>query len=306
MPLPNFLIVGAAKSGTTSLSHYLNQHPQVFIPPDNKEPNFFIMEGRKLPPFEGPADAKTLYEKIYRFSITNLEDYQSLFQAAHSAIAIGEASIPYLYFPQAPKRIKHYVPNVKIVAILRHPVDRLYSHYLMVREKYLLEPLELFNALEQEEKRIRNNWGWDWHYANLGMYATQLQRYLQRFDRDQIHVILYEDFRLDPIDTIQGIYRHIGVDETFIPDTSKRSKVSYKSRSLALNRVLNGSNPVRERLKKQLPKSVYKRAIARANRWNSKPVPPLPAKVRANLTEQFREEIFHLQDLIHRDLSHWL
>ncbi len=305
MALPNFLIIGAAKSGTTSLANYLKQHPQVFIAPSNKEPNFFIVEGLELPPFSGPADSATLYEKIYKYSVTDVDSYRSLFQEVSHEKAIGEASVPYLYFPQAAERIKKYIPDVRMLVVLRNPIDRLYSHYLMVREKYLLEPLELAQAIAQEEERIRNNWGWDWHYVSMGMYYNQLKLYLDLFDREQIKVFLYEDFCLDPVGVVQAIYRHIGVDDTFVPDISKRNKVSYASRSLMLNRLLNSSNRLGSDLKRLLPKTLYKRFIFYSNRWNSIPVPPMASDIRERLKALFREDIIKLQDLIRRDLSAW-
>lgn len=306
MTLPNFLMIGAAKSGTTSLASYLNQHPQVFIPPNNKEPNFFIVEGLNLPPFGGSASSKRLYEKIYKLSITNIEDYQRLFEDPKGAKAIGEASVPYLYFPQAAERIKQYIPNVKMIAVLRNPIDRLYSHYLMVREKYLLEPLDLPQALAQEKARIRDNWGWDWHYAAMGMYHTQLQHYWTLFDPAQIKVLLYEDFCVDPVGTVQAICRHIEIDDAFIPDISRRSKVASKSKSLLLNRFLNNTNVIRAGFERLLPQSSYKRFISYGNRWNKMPVPPMPSDIREELRALFQDDILSLQDLIHRDLSTWI
>ncbi len=306
MTLPNFLIIGAAKSGTTSLASYLNQHPQVFIPPHNKEPNFFILEGLELPPFDGPAASKTLHEKIYKFSITDFETYRLLFQEAEAARAVGEASVPYLYYPQAPQKIKAYLPDVKLIAILRNPVDRLYSHYLMVREKYLLEPLTLPHAIAQEQTRIRLDWGWDWHYASLGMYYTQLRRYYDLFEKDQLKIFLYEDFCQNPVEMVQEIYRYIGVEDTFVPDMSKRSKMSYQSKSLLLARCLDPNSSLGGYLKRVLPSSVYRKAIAPIKKMNRSPSLPLPVEIREDLKDGFREDVLSLQTLINRDLSAWL
>ena len=306
MTLPNFLLIGAAKSGTTSLASYLNQHPQVFIPPDNKEPNFFMMEGLDLPPFGGPADGKTLYEKIYKFSVTDFERYQALFQKAGGVKAIGEASVPYLYYPQAPEKIKTYLPDVKLIAILRNPVDRLYSHYLMVREKYLLEPLTLPRAIAQEPERIRLNWGWDWHYASLGMYYTQLKRYYDLFEAEQLKVFLYEDFCQNPLETVQAIYRHTGVEDNFIPDMSKRSKASRQSRSLFVAQALDSNSAFGGYLKQVMPHRPYWQLVRTLKKLNSRSVSPLSVEMRDRLKNHFREENLQLQGLIKRDLADWL
>ena len=107
MTMPNFLIIGAAKCGTTALYHYLNQHPEVFMSPE-KEPRFFALEG-ETPNFQGPADARG----INRCRYTNLDAYRSLFESVSGEKAIGEASTLYLYSSKAPERIAHHVPEAR-------------------------------------------------------------------------------------------------------------------------------------------------------------------------------------------------
>ena len=305
MTLPNFIIIGAAKSGTTSLYYYLKQHPQVFMS-SNKEPNFFAFKDLELPPFSGPVDSRILYEILYKYSITDIERYQALFREVSDEKAIGEASVRYLYFPQAAARIKKYIPKVKLVVMLRNPIDRLYSHYLMMREKYNFEPLSLAKALEQENERIRNNWGWDWHYTQLGMYYRQLKCYVDLFEREQIKIFLYENFCLDPVGVVQDIYRHIGVDSSFIPEMSQRSKESGRSRNHSLNHLLNEPNRIRSSFQRVLPKPVYNWIVSYGNRWNRIPIVPMATENRQNLKGLFREDIAKLQSLIDRDLSAWL
>src|SRR3954452_17434204 len=123
MTMPNFLIVGAAKSGTTSLYYYLKQHPQVFVSPV-KEPKFFAYEGEKVV-YRGPGDAEN-----NRRLVNNLADYRALFGGANGAKAIGEASPVYLYSPKACERIRHYLPDAKLFVILRDPAERAYPSFL--------------------------------------------------------------------------------------------------------------------------------------------------------------------------------
>ncbi len=152
MTLPNFLVIGATKSGTTSLYTYLKQHPEVYMP--MKEPNFFALEGREPPFFRGPEGWKEPSQK----RITDLEGYRTLFAGASGEKAMGEVSPLYLYAPQAAYRIRRYVPEAKLVAILRNPVERAYSAYMhLVREDR--EPLGFAEALKEEERRIQSNWG---------------------------------------------------------------------------------------------------------------------------------------------------
>ncbi len=167
MTLPNFLVIGAAKSGTTALHEYLKQHPQIYMSPQ-KEPHFFSLEGKKVD-FRGPGDKR---EEQLNNSVTNIEDYRKLFQGVSNEIAIGESSTSYLNNPEAPERIRHYIPNAKLIAILRNPVARAYSSFLhMVQRGY--EPLTDFaEALRDEERRIRDNWMGLWHYKQTGFSIT--------------------------------------------------------------------------------------------------------------------------------------
>src|SRR5215218_4707583 len=123
MTMPNFLIIGAGKSGTTSLYHYLGQHPEVFMSP-MKEPKFFCFEGER-PNFRGPGDD----EEINRKCVTTIDAYRALFDGVACEKAVGEASSMYLYYPKAPERIDHHVAGVRLIAVLRNPVDRAYSSY---------------------------------------------------------------------------------------------------------------------------------------------------------------------------------
>ena len=123
MAMPNFLIIGAAKSGTTALYHSLKQHPQIYMSPV-KEPRFFAFEG-ETPRFCGPGD-----DRFVRKFVTNFEDYLRLFEAVTDQIAIGEASTVYLTMSEtSSRRIRHHLPHAKLIAVLRHPADRAYSQY---------------------------------------------------------------------------------------------------------------------------------------------------------------------------------
>lgn len=259
---PNFLIIGAAKAGTTSLYAYLKEHPQIYMSP-LKETNFFALEGEQLL-FQGPGDQ----DYINKFSITKLEDYELLFQEAANEIAIGEASPLYLYSPKAPERIQHYIPDVKMIAILRNPVERAYSAFLhLVRDSR--EPLRDFaQALEKEEARICDHWEHIWHYQQAGFYYAQLQRYFAKFNPEQIRVYLFEDLNLNPLGILQDIFQFLGVSETFVPDISVRQNASV------------------------LPTNLAK--------------PALTTQVRQQLIEVYQEDIWRLQKLIQRDLSNWV
>lgn len=182
--LPNFLIVGAAKSGTTSLYNYCTQHPEIFMSPV-KEPYFFSFINIK-PNFKGPYDQKTNEKEI----ICDIKEYERLFENVNNERAIGECSNSYLYFRNTAKIIKRYIPHCKIIIILRNPVERAYSHYLQhVMLGHEDQTFEV--ALEKEEERKKNNWRWHYHYVGQGLYYCQVKRYLNQFGKDKIAIYIY-------------------------------------------------------------------------------------------------------------------
>ena len=304
MTLPNFLIIGAMKTGTTSLYYYLKQHPQVYMS-HIKAPDFFAWEGWDLN-FDGPEGRAEVNRRIKLTSITNIDDYRALFNGVSSETAIGEASPCYLYSDEAPGRIKHYIPEARLIASLRNPVDRAYSAYLQL-VRLVREPLDDFaQALRAEEERIQKNREWIWHYKSMGFYYSQLKRYYETFEPEQLKVYLYEDLQNDPIGVVQDCFRHVGVDDTFTPDISFRYHSSGVPKNRALHRFLTTPNRTKVVLKSILPQAPARRLWERALHTNlAKPL-PVRQEVRKELIELYRQDILKLEDLIQRDLSSWL
>ncbi len=298
MTMPNFLVIGAAKAGTTSLYSYLKEHPQIYMSP-HKEPRFFALEGKPID-FQGPGD-------LTRFKfVTNIESYRALFEEVSHEVAIGEASPWYLYVPQAPKRIKNYIPNAKLIAILRDPVERAYSNFLhAVSEE--LEPLNDFmQAMEAEEERIRHNWSYRWHYKQKGFYSVQIKRYYDLFDRDQIRFYLYDDFITSPMSVMQDIFRFLGVNDTFVPNTSQKHNVSRLPKNKVLDKLCRQPNSMKSILKPFLPSRLRQQVKTNLINLNLQKKPQLLPEVRKQFIEEYREDILRLQELIQRDLSRWL
>ncbi len=297
--MPNFLIIGAAKAGTTALYYYLKQHPQIFMSPV-KEPNFFALEGQK-PNFRGPGDG----EAINRFSITDIEAYQALFEGAENALAVGEASPLYLYSPDAPKRIRRHIPNAKLIAILRNPVDRAYSAFLHLLRDGREPHTDFRKALLEEERRIQEHWEHIWHYKAVGFYYIQLMRYYDLFDRDQIRIYLYEDLKEKPIELSRDVFRFLGVNADFKPDMSLRFNVSGVPRNKIIHAFLSKPHPIKSLFKPLIPVKLRQRLVVTLRNRNLAK-PEFPIAVRRELVELYREDILKLQALIKRDLSHWL
>lgn len=298
MTLPNFLILGAAKAGTTSLYEYLKQHPQIFMPP-LKEARFFAFENQTID-FAGPGDLDA-----HRAVVTTLREYENLFQGAGQAVAIGEASPVYLYDEKACARIHQYVPYAKLIVVLRNPAERAHSSYLMnVRDGRETE--SFVRALAMEGQRIRENWELTWHYTRVGFYYQQLRRYCQAFPAEQLHVILYEELEKAPLRVVQGMYAFLGADTAFQPDVWVKYNVSMAAPDLRhrIPRRALRSLPAR-RVKPFLPDGLQ-RGMEKIMEQRDKPRPPLALEVRRQLQDLFREDIVQLEQLIGRDLSAWL
>ncbi len=309
MTMPNFFIIGAMKSGTTSLYRYLEQHPQVYMSP-YKEPNFFAVEGENelyTDSLLGPGGLARLP------GIRKIETYRELFKGVSNETAIGEASQLYLYIPKAVERIKHYIPDAKLIAILRHPADRAYSHVLFEIQNGLeLCDADFLQLLQEEEERVSNDWSPIWHYKRRGLYYIQLKRYFDTFNRDQIKVYIYEDlFGDNVIDNVQDVFRFLDVDDTFVPDI-RIHNVSKIPRNTAFFKFITQSNPIKSVLKPFFPKKLRRLIQARLKttylgKKQNLIKPKLEREIRKQLTEEYyKDDILKLQELIQQDLSIWL
>lgn len=296
MVLPNFLVIGAPKSGTTSLYKYLDEHPQVYMS-SHKEPRFFAFEGSTG--FNGHG--------VSRYNIvTTLDEYQQLFSQVSDQQAIGEASTWYLSSPTAPERIKHYIPDVKLIAILREPAERAYSHYWHLYRKDL-EPIDTFEkAILAEEHRKQSNWLPDWYYLQEGFYYEHLTRYFQLFGREQLRVYLYEDLCSDPTKVLRDIFQFLDIDSEFEPNVVQRYNVTKLMRSKRLGDFLSRPSTIKRFIRRTIPQTGRAKAKQMLVSMNTYDRPKMLPEIKASLLADYSESIYKLQELLNRDLSHWL
>ncbi len=302
MTMPNFLIIGATKSGTTSIYRYLQQHPQIFVPPNVKETNFFAYENQEIAfKYWGPPPTTTLN------AIRDLPTYQALFASpkAQKATAVGEVSPYYLYNQQAAQRIQAYIPHAKLIAILRHPADRAYSNYLhLIRDGR--EPHQNFaQALAAEPQRMADGWAWDYYYRDMGHYASQLTRYYELFPAAQIRIFTFEAFTAQPTHVLQEMFRFLDVDDAFQPDTSFRDNVSGYPKNRALQRFIDQPNLAKP-LIRRLVSEKWRQKIATQLRRKNLQKPTLDPALRAALTADYRADIEALMALTGQDFAAWL
>lgn len=302
MNMPNFLIVGAPKSGTTSLYQYLKQHPQVFVNSTIKESNFFV-EPKKIlgsgPRFYG----ENSYGKT-------LKDYQQLFEdvsVAHTAI--GEICPVYLpFYENTIPNIKKYLnEDVKIIIILRNPIDRAFSHYMHnVRDTD--EKLSFEDALKLENERINKSYWNSFYLTKLGFYYNQVKAYKENFIN--VKVFLFEDLRKDNF--FKELFEFLEVDSTLKINNEKSYNKSGRPKNKILQEFL-----VNENISKKYFKSIFKNILPRTIKDqllglqailldNNLEKEHMHPATREKLKNIFKEDIEKLSKLINRDLSHWL
>ena len=304
MSLPNFLIIGAAKAGTNALYHYLRQHPQVYMSPW-KEPKFFAFESEADLGFraangkDAPVNASVILDQ---------REYERLFDDARDGeLARGEASTHYLYVEKSPGRIKTLIPDARLIAVLRNPVDRAFSSYQhLVRDD--LEPLDFGAALDAEPQRIAEHYAYLYRYTDMGFYSQQLDRYEKTFSENQLCVLLYDDLRSDPEGTCRQIFSFLGVDEDFVPDMSGEYNRSGVPKNRFMHRLLNPSAPMKRRLWNVTPRLARERLLDAQTKIVNRNLQrqTMPEHERDRLRGVFREEVGRLEARLDRDLSHWL
>lgn len=306
--LPSFMIIGAAKAGTTSLYNYFKAHPEVFMS-EVKEPNYFSLEGGR-PNLKGPLEPERVFNLLHRKTVTDRDAYERLF-AAGGAKAIGEASPRYLYSAKAAAAIREACGPIRLIAILREPFARAWSHFEMNRRRGLEPIADFAAALEAEPGRIAEGYEWDWHYLAVGRYAEQLERYVERFGKENLLVLLYEDLAAEPGQTLERAFRFIGVDEAFRPDLEKRhhqartpgrgplARLAFAPEDTTLGRLAMRVVPPKLGFQAQL-------LLQRLTGRKGKPKAARPdPELRRRVIGRMGAETDRLERLIDRDLSAW-
>ena len=295
---PDFFVLGAMKAGTTSLHHYVTQHPDVLVQAD-KEPTYFASDGTP-PVWLGPGDD----QHVVRRRAWDEAAYLDMYARAPGVLA-GDFSVQYLPLPEVPDRLLSAVPDARLVVILRDPVLRAHSAWKMWRQ-IGRETLSFRDALEAEEERRAAGWAPVWWYRDLGRYGEQVARWLDRGGDDRMLVVRTEDLARDPVGVVQTIYTHIGLDPTFEPDTRERLNVRTSvPRSSRVQRWIRDTRSSSKRLAMKVPAPVRRRAGAALRRGNTAQ-PKIDAAVAAELRRGYAEDLALLGDRTGLDVRHWI
>jgi len=288
----NFLIVGAARSGSTTLYDYLKIHPDIYLP-DLKEPHFF----------SGVSPM-----------INTKEEYIGIFNNYQGESAVGEASTSYLFVPSTAKNIFDNLGKIKIIIILRNPVDRAYSTWLQSHDHRDIENLSFEDALKMEESRYQNRhelYFWpSVMYFRAGLYFEQVNRYINTFGKENIYVLIFEEFIKNPIFYCKRIYSFLNVNDSYTPPIMIKNKYS-KPRIQFLYDFISPPPKLFLSLYKKFPNKIRQyiyllvSKIHKANRNDAVKKQPLSTDTRKELQNKYYENIKKLEELLERDLSIW-
>lgn len=292
MTLPNFIVIGGSKSGTTALWWYLSEHPQVHVG-ERHHIGYFA--------YAVDESGELLYgdPELHTWRVKTLDEYESMFAGAGEAGAIGDVSPIYLETPHAAARIHEQLPDAKIICSLRHPVERAYSDYLM----YLRNNGRRIDP-DRDFSRSAHWLQPDSHWMELGRYHEQLSRYFDLFPREQIHVLLAEDLKDRTLETVRKVFEFLEVDSSFSPDLSTPHNVGGVPSSMFLESLLT-NHTLRTLLKPLVPRRLADR-LRKLRTANMDKPPALPLELRRAMIATLAVQIEKTSELTGIDLSHWL
>jgi hypothetical protein len=288
--LPNFLVVGAQKSGTTSLYNYLITHPDIYLPAQ-KETKFFV------------------HERFYNQGISYYEQY---FSEWHQERAVGEVDPEYMYVDESMNRMIRHLDfeNMKFIFIFRNPIERAFSHYLMSYRRGL-EPFTFEEAVALEAERIKKGFmeNLRYSYVNRGFYLRQIDRFLKHTDRSNMLFLLTEDLSENTLHCLQTVFKFLNVSQDFTPpNMGQKFHKATAPRSITLLQRINSQGVEKKLLRILIPwKKTREKLRANLLKINQKHDHNivLSNQMRQNLSHVFQKENEQLAKFLNRDLNHW-
>lgn len=296
---PNFLVVGAGRSGTTGLVEGLRSHPNVFVT-EPKEPHYFALHGQ-TPNFAGPGDAHT----INRVAVTDRQAYLDLYPRRDDLLALGDGSVSTLYYHErALPEVLAMNPEMRLIALLRDPVARAYSSHQYMRARGF-EPLESFvDAVADEPRRRARNWHHLWHYTSMSLYADAIAALQDAVPPEQLGIWFYEDLDRDYAGTVREVMRFLQLPPLQEDVGVPRVNISGAPRSAALHRTLwwaTRHGALRSAVKRTTTYRFRERIRRLALRRRG-----MPAEARAAISSVFTDDVARLRMLLPGPAPDWL
>ncbi len=302
MALPDFLLIGAPKAGTTALHSALGRHPQLCLSPV-KEPKFFLTDGPPPRRGGGPGDIQTYREHVWRQS-----DYEALFAAAPPGALRGEATPFYLHDLAAHRRIRALIPAARLIVIVRDPVERAHSNWTHLWSAGLEPISDVVRACAAEPQRIAAGWSAFWHYVGLGRYGAQLQHLYTLFPRQQVLVLRYRQIVDTPAQTLDLICAFLEVRQGVLSELPRENVTTHPDRTLthlAVARALRGGAAVGRHLPGAAGAAITD-PLERLLQQKARQRQPLTWDQRQQLIPHFAADVELLETLTDSDFSDWL
>ncbi|MCA0152372.1 sulfotransferase family protein [Winogradskyella vincentii] len=296
--LPNFIIVGFPKCGSTSLHYYLNDHPEIFMP-TQKELHYFTNE--KLSQLnEGPQD-----NKVNQFNISSFSEYQKKFKNVKNERVIGEVSPSYINYPECIDKIKEKLGDeVKIIIIVRDPIKRAFSNYLhLVRESR--EKQSFYEALKQEDQRKKLKYSDFWYYSFNSMYYDKIKAFNNEFK--DVLIVKTEDLNKKATDVLKSVYEFLEVDSNYLPgNLEKRYNPGGVFEENLITRFFFKQSSLRSFIKKVVPitpwmKHIKQKMISKYK----KPTPSIDKDSEDYLVDLLKEQVIKLNQEFQINIDDW-
>lgn len=301
MALPDFLVAGAPKAGTTALHVALARHPQLYLS-RTKEPKFFLSDGQ--PPLgKGPGDAKTTREQVWRRA-----DYEALFDAAPPGALLGESTPFYLYDVAAQARIAALIPDVRLVCVLRDPIDRAHSNWAHLWSAGLEPEADFVAACALEDRRQAAGWAPFWRYLGLGRYGEQLASLWSQFPQEHTLVLRYQELRETPVETMNRICAFLGVQTDVLTEVPAENVTTHASSS-PTNRAVAQALRLGTAIDHRVPGPVLapvNRFLSRHLQREQRPRQPLTPDQREALMPRIADDVRRLEALTGARFDAWL
>ena len=308
--LPNFLVIGVVKGGTTSLYDYLHQHPDVYMSPV-KETNHFAAKDMDHDNFsrEYRLDVTFDFERYYASGmkehihighIDDEQDYARLYANVNGEKAIGEISNSYAVCESAALEIKKSIPNAKIVIMLRNPITRMWSQYLMNLREGKTAQRDFVSEVRNDLQMSNRGWGVTHLYHELGMYHQQILRYRELFGENQFKILIYEEYRDNPNAALKELFEFLEIDPDVSIDFSKKMNTASMPRFKRLNdfMVRTGALKTAKNLLGRKARQSLKGLI-----YSNKNVPKMDAVSRRYLVDYYKNDVTQLSALLNKDLT---
>ena len=296
MKKPNFIIAGFPKCGTTSLFHYLKQHPDIFMP-NQKELHFFT-QPQIFKLNKGPKD-----KVVKQSHIKSEKEYLELFKSVKDEVAVGDASPSYINYPENFGMIKQYLNDPKVIVIVRDPIDRAYSNYLHLKRE-LRETMDFFSALKNEDNRRKESYSDFWYYRFNSTYHKKILMAKKTFSN--VLVLTAEEFKRNPEITLKKVYSFLGV-KLIVKKQALETKFNvggYYKKNLITSLLFQPSR-FKNALKKIIkPTRGIKMLVSRFSRLFQIKQPSIDQDSLSYLKNHFSKEINNLKKM-NIDVSKW-